>query len=105
MKKSIVFLNACFVLFLYSCSDPKKDYIDRFGNFINEVELAQEQYDDDEWVIIEADFYEFSQIEFIDFKNDLTESELNQIRSYRERFKTVQIKRDPSGSLLKILGF
>lgn len=105
MKKFTIILNVFFVLFLYSCSDPKKDYIDRFGNFINEVELAQEQYDDDEWIIIEADFNNFSQIEFIDFKEELTKSELNQIRSYRDRFKTLQIKRDPSGSLIKILGF
>jgi hypothetical protein len=105
MKRFSIILTTFFVLFLYSCSDPKEDYIDRFGNFINEVELAQDQYDDDEWVLIEADFNEFSQIEFIQFKDVLTKSELNQIRSYRERFKIIQIKRDPSGSLLEILGF
>lgn len=79
--------------------------MDRFSEFINEVELAQSQYDDDEWVITEADFNELSRIEFIDFKNELTETELKQIQSYRERFETIQIKRDPAGSLLKVLGF
>jgi len=105
MKKLIVISNAILILLFYSCSDPKKDYLDRFGKFINEIELAQEKYDEDEWVISEDEFNELSKIEFIDFKDELTESELNQIESYRKRFKTIQIKRDPAGSLLKVLGF
>jgi len=104
MKKFIVILNVFFILFLYSCSH-KEGYMEKFGKFINEVEIAQEQYDEDEWEIAEADFNYLSKIKFSRFKNELTEAELKQIRSYRERFKMIQIKRDPSGSLLEIMGF
>jgi len=105
MKKATNFLLVLLFFSLYSCTDSNRDYTDRFNTFVNEVELSQDQYDDDEWILIEADFNELSKVEFINFKDELTESELNQVKSYRERFKAVKIKRSPIESILEIIGF
>ena len=93
------------IIYLSSCTNPKQKYIEDFGSFINEVELDQKNYTEDEWKYIEVDFNDFSEIEYMYYKNNLTEIEKNQISSYRERYKKMRVKHDPSGSILEILGF
>ena len=89
-----------------SCSfDPKGDYIDDFGVFINETELSQETYSVEDWEYVEVEFNNFSVIEYMDYEDELTELEKKQISSYNQRFKKMRVKKDPGGSILEILGF
>jgi hypothetical protein len=101
------FIVTCFtIVVLYSCSfDPKGDYIDDFGTFVNETELSQETYSVEDWEYIEVEFNNFSVIEYMDYENELTELEKKQISSYNYRFKKMRVKKDPAGSILDILGF
>ena len=101
--KNLILIIATLILFV-SCANPKTEYLEEFGAFINDTELSLKDYSDDDWKYIEKDFNEYSQLQFMDFENELTEQEIDQINSFRERFKKLRVKRDPSGSWLEILG-
>ena len=102
MKYLILFI-ATLILFI-SCSDPKIDYLEEFGYFINDIELRQDAIDDKSWKSVEAKYTNYSERLIMKYENELTEREINQINSFRERFKKLRVKRDPSGSWLEILG-
>lgn len=94
LKKVIPFV---FVL-LVSCS-AKDSYVKKFGEFINDVELSNESYSEEDWKYIEVEFNDFSEIIFMDYENELTGAELKQVESFRRRYKKVKIKNNPAGEI------
>jgi hypothetical protein len=93
-KKIIPFI---FIL-MFSCA-AKDSYIKKFGEFINEVELSNESYSEEEWKHIEVEFNDYSEIIFMDYEIELTEAELKQVESFRRRYKKVKIKNNPAGEI------
>lgn len=105
MNKRILLLITVLGFLISSCAiDPVSKYIDGFGEFINNIELNADQYNDDEWDIVTAEFNQLSVIQYNNMKTELSETEKDQIESFRKRFKKVEIKRDPSGNILKVFG-
>ena len=72
MFRKIIPYISLFIL-LISCS-PKGSYIEEFGEFINEVELSNESYSEEEWKHLEVKFNDFSVIKFMDYEIELTEA-------------------------------
>ena len=83
---------------MFSCA-AKDSYIKKFGEFINEVELSNESYSEEEWKHIEVKFNDYSEIIFMDYEIELTEAELKQVESFRRRYKKVKIKNNPAGEI------
>jgi hypothetical protein len=106
MFKKLFFIALTLILFS-SCSQ-KESYMKDFGEFINEVELANESYSEEDWKYIEVDFNNFSEIRFMEFENQLTEAELKQVESFRKRYKKLKIINDPAkeigGEIMDFLG-
>ena len=102
--KNFVLIIATLILFI-SCSNPKIDYLEEFGYFINDIELRQEAIDDKAWKSVEVKYNDYSEILFMQFENDFTASELNQIDSYKERFIKIRVQRHPVDNFLDIIGF
>jgi len=96
-KESFILISI--LILLNSCS-PKESYLKDFGEFINEVELANESYSEKDWKYVEADFNNFSVIKYMEYENQLTEAELKQVESFRKRYKMIKITNNP----LKELG-
>jgi len=102
MKNITISLFA--LLIISSCASPKESYIIEFGNFINEIELENSSYSDDDWKYLEVKFNDFAEIQYMDIENELTESEKKQIESYKKRYTKLRVKNDPTGNILEILG-
>lgn len=102
--KNFVLIIATLILFI-SCSNPKIDYLEEFGYFINDIELRQEAIDDKAWKSVEVKYNDYSEILFMQFENEFTASELNQIDSYKERFIKIRVQRHPVDNFLDIIGF
>ncbi len=102
MKNITISLFA--LLIISSCASPKESYIIEFGNFINEIELENSSYSDDDWKYLEVEFNDFAEIQYMYIKNELTESEKKQIESYKKRYTKLRVKNDPTGNILEILG-
>ena len=102
--KNLLIVITILSLFVSCSINPKDDYLNDFGVFINEIELNHEDYDDDEWVSIEDDYNDYSELQFLDFKNDLTSKELEVIDDYRDRFTKIRVQRHPVDNFLEIIG-
>ncbi|MDB9931340.1 hypothetical protein OAD28_01290 [Flavobacteriales bacterium] len=102
MKNITISLFA--LLIISSCASPKESYIIEFGNFINEIELENSSYSDDDWKYLEVEFNDFAEIQYMDIENELTESEKKQVESYKKRYTKLRVKNDPTGNILEILG-
>ena len=88
------------IILVYSCS-PKSDYITNFGIFINDVELQSEHYSHDDWAFSDVEFNNYSSIEFMTYKDLLTELEIKQVELYKERYKKQKVKNNPSKEIGK----
>ncbi len=97
MKKKLLYLLFLFVI--TSSCDQKASYLKDFGEFINEVELSNESYSEEDWKFVEVEFNDFSEIRFMDYENQLTEAELGQIKSFRRRYKKLKLINDPAGEI------
>lgn len=89
------------LILLVSCKNPKDQFLDDFGLFINDTEANYDQYTDTEFKIIEINFIEFMEQE-TELKDYFSESEKKRIKEYHNRFRKAKIKRDPLNNLLEI---
>ena len=89
------------LILLVSCKNPKDQFLDDFGLFINDTEANYDQYTDTEFKIIEINFIEFKEQE-TELKDYFSESEKKRIKEYHNRFRKAKIKRDPLNNLLEI---
>jgi len=100
-----ILIISTLALLALGCQDPKDKYLEEFGMFINETELDLEEYTDSEWAEIEYSFAFFSGEEFEKHGDKLNDADRKQIELYRERFKKLEVKRNPVENLLKVIGF
>lgn len=89
------------IFLVTSCVLPKDKLIKEFGLFINETEANYKNYDDSEWNITQLNFIDFKQ-EFEELKVNMDNDEINQIKSYINRFKKVEVRKDPLNNILEI---
>lgn len=89
---------------LTGCQDPEEKYLKDFGVFINDAELNLEEYSDAEWAEVQYSFEYFIGEEYEKYEGILTDSEKKQVSSYKERFRKLEVKRDPVENLLKVIG-
>lgn len=97
-----------FILFLLSvllisCNN-KDSYIKEFGQFMNDTENVGEDYSDQEWAQIEIKFNDLYLRKFEEYKEDLTENDIKQIKKFKDRFTIIQVNREPLKNILKIIG-
>ena len=86
---------------MVSCKNPKDQFLNDFGLFINNTEANFDQYTDTEFKIVEINLIEFKEKE-IDLKGYFSESEKKRLKEYHNRFRKAKIKRDPLNNLLEI---
>ena len=89
-----------FLLFIISCNSTS-NYVEDFGAFINDIELNSETFSDEDWEYNDVTFNDFSSIKFMTYKNQLTESEINQIESFRKRYNKLKMKNNPTDEIGK----
>ena len=75
-----------------------------FGKFMNDAENVNEEYTDYEWSLMEIQFNELYIYQFEEYKDDLTENDLKQIKKFKDRFTKLQVNRDPLKNIHKIIG-
>ena len=99
-------LSLIIICFFASCSSDysKNKYLEDFGSFINKVELESESYSEEDWKYIAVEFNDYAEIQYMSFEDKLTESEITQVESYKDRYDKLTVKNDLGGGLLKIIG-
>ena len=75
-----------------------------FGIFLNDTELHLEEYSDSEWAEVEYAYQFFVNEEYDKHESMLSESEKKQVQLYKERFKKMEVNRNPVDNLLKVIG-
>ena len=98
MKKYKIIL---LIILFVSCKNPKDQFLDDFGLFINDIEANYEHYTDTEFKVVEINFIEFKDQQK-DLKDYFSESEKKRIKEYHDRFRKAKIKRDPLNNLIEI---
>ena len=98
MKKYKIIL---LIILFVSCKNPKDQFLDDFGLFINDIEANYEHYTDTEFKVVEINFIEFKDQQ-TDLKDYFSESEKKRIKEYHDRFRKAKIKRDPLNNLIEI---
>jgi len=99
MKKFIL-LIAGFLL-LMGCAHPKDKFLTDFGAFINETEAHYSDYTEVEWHEVIISYNVFLE-ELESHKDSFDDAETNQVKEFKERFKKVQIKKEPLKHLIDI---
>ncbi|MDA7836744.1 hypothetical protein N9A49_04975 [Salibacteraceae bacterium] len=97
-------LSVACICLLTACQDPEEKYLEQFGIFLNDTELHLEEYSDSEWAEVEYAYQFFVNEEYDKHESMLSESEKKQVQLYKERFKKLEVKRDPIDNLLKVIG-
>ena len=84
------------IIFFTSCSS-KREYIDDFSSFISDIEIEKNNFNDQEWLEIEVQFYDFSEVRFDEYEDDFTDEEQNHIEKLIKRYKKIKLERQTDG--------
>lgn len=83
-----------FIIFHIKCSTPqtKDDYLMEYKSFISQVESYYQNYSDDEWVMIENEFNNFSNVWYDKFSEDFTWKEEILLSKYSFKYSLIKTK-------------
>lgn len=87
---------------LTSCVDEGTQLIEDYGIFVNNVEGDYKSYSDEDWANALLQYEEF-RLYASENNVELNQKQFERIEEYTDRFKKVQIKRDPLNHLLDII--
>lgn len=97
--KNLLFVTTLFLFVSCNLFYNKDAYIKKFSNFIEDVNTNNRNYTDEDWKNAELKYKEFSEKEYIKFRNDFTESDKELIGKLKSSYQIIKVKKETKNIL------